>query len=82
MSALINKMTEWLKVAIRKDVAQRSWRVAVVVGTLLIFINYTDRFLKHALCGFDFIKMGLTYLVPYSVATYASVNAIFKEQQK
>ena len=75
-------MTEWLKVAVRSDVVQRSLRVAVVVGTLLILINYTDRFMKHALGGFDFLKMGLTYLVPYGVSTYASVNAILKEQQK
>ena len=75
-------MTEWIKIALRRDILQRSLRVALVVGTLLIAINYTDRFMKHTLCGFDFFKMGLTYLVPFGVATYAAVNAVLKEQQK
>ncbi len=76
-----NKMAVWLKVAVRRDVLQRSLRVALVVGTLLILINYTDRFMNHALGGFDFLKMGLTYLVPYGVSTYASVNAILREKR-
>lgn len=78
----ISEMTKWLKVALRRDVVERSLRVAVIVGTVLVVINYTDRFMQHALCGFDFFKMGLTYLVPYGVSTYAAVNAILKEHQK
>ena len=69
-------MKEWLKLAIRKDVVNRSLRVGLVVGTILIVINYTDRFMRGNLTAFDLFKMTLTYFVPYSVSTYASVSAI------
>ena len=74
-------MKKWLKIALRRDILLRSLRVALVVGTILVLINYTDRFMKHALCVFDLVKMGLTYLVPFSVSTHAAVSALLKEQQ-
>ena len=74
------KLPVWFKIAIRGDVIERSLRVALVVGTILVLLNYTDRFLQHALCGFDFVKMVLTYLVPYGVSTYTAVGAILKER--
>jgi hypothetical protein len=66
----------WLADALRSDVVRRSLRVAAVVGSILIAINYSDRWLAGALTGADWIKMGITYLVPYGVATYAAVAAI------
>ena len=73
-------MSVWFKIATRRDVIERSLRVALVVGTILVLLNYTDRFLRHTLCGFDFVKMVLTYLVPYGVSTYSAVGAILKEK--
>ena len=66
----------WLTDAMRPDVVLRSLRVAALVGSILIAINYTDRWLAGALTRADWIKMGITYLVPYGVATYAAVGAI------
>ena len=66
----------WLADAMRRDVVGRSLRVAALVGSILIAINYTDRWLAGALTRADWIKMGITYLVPYGVATYAAVAAI------
>jgi len=66
----------WLATALRRDVVARSLRVALVVGTLLVAINYTDRALAGRLGAIDLLKMGLTYLVPYGVATYAAVQAL------
>ncbi len=66
----------WLATAARRDVVRRSLRVALLVGTLLILINYGDRLVSGTLDRLDWIKMALTYLVPYGVSTYASVGAL------
>ncbi len=66
----------WISMAREPDVVRRSLRVAAVVGTLLVAINYSDRALAGALGPADWAKMLLTYCVPYGVATYAAVQAI------
>ena len=52
----------------------RSAKVALVVGTLLALINHGDKLLDG---GFDMealLKICLTYLVPYAVATWSAVQ--------
>jgi len=66
----------WLRLATRQDVIMRSLRVAVLVGTILVLINYLDHMMGPALGQVDLLKMGLTYLVPYCVSTYASVQSL------
>jgi hypothetical protein len=68
----------WLADALRPDVVRRSLRVAAVVGAILVTINYTDRWLAGSLTRADWLKMAVTFLVPYAVATYAAVAAIRK----
>lgn len=64
----------WLATARQPDIVRRALRVAAVVGTLLVAINYTDRFLSGALATLDWAKMGVTYLVPYCVSTFTAVE--------
>jgi hypothetical protein len=66
----------WLASALLPSVVRRSLRVAAVVGTLLVALNYTDRAIAGTLGSADWLKMGLTYLVPYGVATYAAVQTL------
>lgn len=66
----------WLATAGRPEIVRRSLRIAAVVGTALVAINYADRLLAGTLSSVDWIKMGLTYLVPYCVSTYAAVEAV------
>ncbi len=66
----------WIATACEPAVVRRSIRVAAVVGTLLVAINYSDRVLAGTLGPADWAKMVLTYFVPYGVATYAAVQAI------
>lgn len=66
----------WCAAARRRDVVLRSLRVAAVVGTLLVAINHGDRLVSGDIGLAEGIKMCLTYLVPYGVATYAAVEAI------
>jgi hypothetical protein len=74
--ALFPTRRSWIATACEPAVVRRSIRVAAVVGTLLVAINYGDRALAGALGPVDWAKMALTYLVPYGVATYAAVQAI------
>jgi hypothetical protein len=69
-------MTTWITLARRRDIVKRSLKVAVIVGTILIMINYGDRLVRGSIGGPDLIKMMLTYCVPYCVSTYAAVSAI------
>jgi len=55
---------------------RRSLRVALVVGSLLVAINHGDHLLSGDLPPTGWLKMALTFLVPYAVSTYASVGAI------
>lgn len=74
-------MQRWLTAALRPEVVERSRRVALLVGTILVVINYTDVVLGGRLTVHDGIKMLLTYLVPYCVSTYASV-CIIREHER
>ena len=51
----------------------------MLVGTILVGINYWDRIIEGSLTGGDGIKMLLTYFVPYGVSTYASVSAVMSD---
>ncbi len=73
--------TSWIHAALQPGVVRRSLRVAGLVGTLLVSIKYADRALAGTLVPGDWLKMALTYLVPYGVATYAAVQAIRAERQ-
>jgi hypothetical protein len=68
--------TTWLATARRPEIVGRALRVAAVVGTILVAINYTDRLLAGTLAGVDWLKMGITYLVPYCVSTYSAVAVV------
>ena len=68
----------WLKLALRRDIVARSVRVGLVVGTLLAVINHGDRLLSADIDITMLWKIVLTYLVPYSVSTWASVQTARK----
>ncbi|MFT7460334.1 MAG: hypothetical protein ACI909_003022 [Planctomycetota bacterium] len=74
-------MNVWLETAMRPEVFKRSWRVAILIGTILIGINYFDRVLAGSLLTMDYFKMMLTYCVPFCVSTHASVSAIMEQQR-
>jgi hypothetical protein len=56
---------------LRDGVPRRSFIVAVLVGTVLNVINQGDALLGAR--PLNLIKLLLTYLVPYCVATYGAV---------
>jgi hypothetical protein len=58
--------------ALSEGVPQRSFWVALVVGTILNLINQGDALVagRHLAV----VKLVLTYLVPYLVSTYGAVS--------
>ena len=70
------RMIAWLDIALAPATVRRSLRVAMVVGSILVAINYGDRIVAGSLGSREFAKIALTYCVPYCVATYAAVSAL------
>ena len=62
----------WL-LATTDGVPQRSLVMAMLIGTLLTLINQYDALFGRL--AFNWYKAGLTYCVPYFVATYGAVTA-------
>ena len=74
-------MKESLRLALESSVVKRALKYAVVVGLILITINYGDVILRGDLSGGRLFKMALTVVVPYVVATLSSVGAL-REKSK
>jgi len=68
----------WLQLALRRDVVLRAARVALLVGTILALINHGDRLMYGGMEANEYLKIFLTYFVPYSVSTFSSVQTIRK----
>lgn len=54
---------------------RRTAAVALVVGTILCAINQLDVLLAGQATGITWLKIALTYLVPFLVANYGIVTA-------
>jgi hypothetical protein len=77
---MMHPIETWFRVATETKVLKRSLKVMVSVGTVLMLINNGDFLLNG---DFDMLNTGkitLTYLVPFSVATYSSVAARLESQ--
>ena len=60
-------------------IPRRSLAVAIVVGTVLNLINQGDALLAGQ--SINVLKLLLTYLVPYCVATYGAVSFELAQQR-
>ena len=77
---MTNERSFW-SLALDKAVAARALRVALIVGVVLAAINHGDRIVTGTLDASAIFKILLTFLVPYSVSTYSSVQAIRQRDQ-
>jgi len=57
-----------------RPVRRRALRVAALVGSVLFLINQADVVLSGAVTPAVLAKIGLTYLVPFSVSTYSALG--------
>ncbi|MCC6207542.1 MAG: nitrate/nitrite transporter NrtS [Gammaproteobacteria bacterium] len=69
-------MRGWFDIALQRSVAARALKVAAFVGCILALINHGDKLLSVSVTLTEWVKIGLTFLVPYCVSTFASVQAI------
>lgn len=72
MNAAGSQRPSLAAVIFERGIVRRSLAVAVVVGTILNFINQGDALIAGA--GLVVWKIVLTYMVPYCVATYGAVT--------
>lgn len=63
-------------IATERSIVKRATRIALIVGTVIAFINHGDRMLTGSMDATAWLKCLLTFLVPYSVSTYSSVMAV------
>ena len=68
-------MRAFLAAATERGTVRTSVKVALFVGTVLALINYGDRILlRHDMRALDWVKLGITYCVPYCVATFGAAR--------
>ena len=59
----------------QKAIVVRGLKFSLVVGTILVLINQYELILTGQISTETWIKIGLTYMVPYVVSTLSSVQA-------
>lgn len=68
-------MNRLFAVATERGTVVTSAKVALFVGSVLALINYGDRiFFHYDMRVLDWIKLAVTYCVPYCVATYGAAK--------
>ncbi len=76
-------MNEFFRAAIETKTLLTSTKVALVVGTVLAFINYGDRiFIHRNMMPADWIKLAITYCVPFCVAAYGAARYSTNHRQR
>lgn len=76
-------MTRWrsaLALAFSDGIPQRALIVALTIGTLLNLINQGDALIAGR--ALDWLKIALTYIVPYCVNTHGAVTARLATRQQ
>jgi len=69
-------MKLWFRLAFCRSLFFYSLKMSLIVGTILMMVNYGDTFWSRGyLLTSELIKGLLNYLVPYSVSTCSSVAA-------
>jgi hypothetical protein len=69
-------MKNWLAIAFEASVVRRAVKMMAVVGCILALINHGDALLMGAMTATAWLKVALTFAVPYCVSTISSVQAL------
>jgi hypothetical protein len=68
------------EIVTRSDVILRALKMASLVGIVLAIINHGDHILLGTMTVTNWIKVLITFCVPFCVSTISSVLAIRREQ--
>jgi thiamine transporter ThiT len=71
----VDTQISWFALATQKKTVMRSLKVATLVGTLLMIINHGDIIVTGNITLTHLLKILLTYVVPFLVSTYSSVES-------
>jgi len=66
----------FVKLMLRRDVYRRALKLALIVGPVIGLINHGGRMLGGTMEAGDWLRFGLTFLVPYCVSTWSSVMTL------
>ena len=69
-----------IEIVTRTDVLIRALKMASIVGIVLAIINHGDHILLVTMTATNWIKVLITFCVPFCVSTISSVLAIRREQ--
>ena len=64
----------FLRHCIHPDILKTSIKTGLLVGVILAFINHFEGILKLDLTATELLQIAITFLVPFSVATYAAAR--------
>jgi hypothetical protein len=78
---LSSGLSQFLALWFQRATVRRAVTVAMIVGPVLTLINQYDAIASGSFGAKFFFKMGLTFLVPYSVSSYSSVMAVRAAQR-
>lgn len=68
----VHRCGEACQLAVSDGTPGRAAKLALLVGSLLVLINQWEAVVGEA--ALDWLKVSLTYCVPYLVSTYTSVS--------
>ena len=69
-------MKSWMQIAFEASVVRRALKMMILVGCVLAVSNHGDAALAGARTATAWLKVALTFAVPYCVSTISSVQAI------
>ena len=81
MSSLRSARYYW-EIATSMRTVRRATFIAVIVGHVLAAINHGDRIVTGTMTESDWLKVALTFLVPYSVSTVSSILARLEADER
>ena len=65
-----------IEIVTRTDVLIRALKMASIVGVVLAIINHGDHILLGTMAATNWVKILITFCVPFCVSTISSVLAI------
>lgn len=77
-NSFMNKLNIYFTIVCDKEILLKSFKIALVVGSILNIINQGDKILALDFQNLNHIKSILTYIVPFMVSTYTALSIKMK----